>query len=318
MLAAVAALTLTACHKQQAAPVKKSSGTAIVKQNKNKGRRHFGVNKSHSEETNWDDAKQNKLDNFFDEWAKTMQQSYNKYSGSGQIETAAGEKFPQDFDKVQVNGTKASLAYHPDGKGDADYNVVAIYNYDKGEGASHVTYFFAFHNNQPVVLVDETTNGDYVQVKETANQDLINGFNDIASGKNAHMNNSELSSTKSNASSSQNSETEDPKLIGVFIGLLNNGTGFKSSLRNGHEKYGTIQEAPKAVIGYHYITAWYTWESRVYYKQFGNKVIVKLPGPTYNKFRTVVYPLARLKNDYYVNSGQKAEVNKYVSELKDD
>lgn len=315
VLAAVAALTLTACHKQQTAPVKKSSGTAIVKQNKNKGRRHFGVNKSNSEETNWDNTKQDKLDNFFDQWAKTMKQSYDKYSGSGQIETAAGEKFPQDFDKVQVNGAKANLAYHADGEGDADYNVVAIYNYDKGEGASHVTYFFAFHNNQPIVLVDETTNGDYVQVKETANQDLINGFNDIANGRDAHMNNSESSSAESNASDADNSETEDPKLIGVFLELLKYSNLFKAAVSHQHEFYGTVDQGKKSVMGYHYI---YDGNpaNYIYYKQVGNKVIVKIPnGKTLN---TEVYTIDRLRNDYYVNSGQKAEVNKYVSELQND
>lgn len=48
-------------------------------------------------------------------------------------------------------------------------------------------------------------NDEMVQVKETGNQDLINGFNEIAKGESA--------STPSN----DDSETEDPKLIGVFV-----------------------------------------------------------------------------------------------------
>lgn len=327
LLMTLAALGLTACQNRQGAQVKKSSGSAVVKQTKNNGKRHFGTRKtgSHESEDNWDDTKQDKLDNFFDAWAKTMKQSYDKYDGDGQIETAAGEKFPQDFDKVKVNGNKASLAYHPNGEGDADYNVVAIYNYDKGEAASHITYFFAFHDNQPIVLVDETTNGDYVQTKETANQDLIHGFADIAAGKNAYMTDSGESSTAgSNTASSTNNETEDPKLIGVFVGLLKNGDWFKDQLKRGHMYFGTNWSEKGKIKGYDYITANGDPTSYYWFKQEGNNIVIKFVDISHAKsvatapVKTEVYAISRLKNDYYVNSGQKAEVDSYVSRLKNE
>ena len=54
-----------------------------------------------------------------------------------------------------------------DERGSNDYNVIAIYNY--GNYEFHVTYFFAFHNGQSVVLVNQTTNGDRIRVKVTNN-----------------------------------------------------------------------------------------------------------------------------------------------------
>ena len=58
--------------------------------------------------------------------------------------------------------------------------------------------------------------------KETENRDLINGFNSIAAGQNIEK--SSDSKSKSNDSSS----VENPKLIGVFVGLLKDGDWFCS------------------------------------------------------------------------------------------
>lgn len=243
-----------------------------------------------------------------------MDQTYEKYDGSGQIKTAAGEEFPKDFDRVAVNGSKVSMSYSPNGKGDSDYNVVAIYNYDKNQGASHITYFFAFHNGQPIVLVDETTNGDTVEAKETENKDLINGFNDIAAGKDATMSDSDSEANDSEGS-------EDPKLVGVFVGLLKSGDWFKDNLKDGHMYFGTDWDMGDEK-GYDYITANGDPTSYFWYKQNGNTVTIKYVDMTNSDsvaeapIKTEKISLSRLKSDYYVNSSQKAEVNGYVNKLK--
>lgn len=46
----------------------------------------------------------------------------------------------------------------------------------------HITYLFCVHDNHPIVLVDQTTNGNYIAVKETANKDVKSGFADIING----------------------------------------------------------------------------------------------------------------------------------------
>lgn len=66
------------------------------------------------------------------------------------------------------------------GKGSYDYNVVALYNYDKpGNVAGYITYAFAFHDGSPVALVDQSTNGvpDWTPTK---NEDVASHFEDIA------------------------------------------------------------------------------------------------------------------------------------------
>lgn len=309
-------LTVAGCQNHKKSTITKQTGVGKVQKtnssNNDRGNRTFGSNSNTSGST-WNSEKQDKLDDFLDDWATTMNQEYEKYDGDGQITTAAGEKFPRDFNRVYVNGQKVSLSYEPSGKGNADYNVVAIYNYDKDEGASHITYFFTFHKNRPIVLVDETTNGDKVMAKETENRDLINGFNSIAAGQNASKSNANVSNSKDNNSK------EDPKLIGVFIGLLKDGDWFKGNLKDGH-MYFSDDSGYGKTKGYDCITTGGDPQSYYWFKQNGNDITVKYNDPNHSPaegiYKTEHYTVDRLESDYYVNSSQKDEVNGYVDALK--
>lgn len=311
-------LTVAGCQNHKKSTITKQTGVGKVQKtnssndDNDRGNRTFGSNSNTSGST-WNSEKQDKLDDFLDDWATTMNQEYEKYDGDGQITTAAGEKFPRDFNRVYVNGQKVSLSYEPSGKGNADYNVVAIYNYDKDEGASHITYFFAFHKNRPIVLVDETTNGDKVVAKETENRDLINGFNSIAAGQNASKSNANVSNSKDNNSK------EDPKLIGVFIGLLKDGDWFKGNLKDGH-MYFSDDSGYGKTKGYDCITTGGDPQSYYWFKQNGNDITVKYNDPNHSPaegiYKTEHYTVDRLESDYYVNSSQKDEVNGYVDALK--
>lgn len=324
LITALALTSLAGCqNNKKNTTVSKQTGVGQVKTNKSGSDTDSNENNDSNSNTNsstWDSEKQEKLDDFFDDWSDTMDQDYDKYEGSGQIKTAAGEEFPKEFDRVTLNGQKVSLAYEPDGKGDSDYNVVAIYNYDKDEGASHITYFFAFHNGQPVVLVDETTNGDEVQVKETANKDLINGFNAIAAGKNASMTDSGETDSDEDTDA-DNSENEDPKLIGTFIGLLKAGDWFKENVNHGHMYFSENSGTGKKK-GFDCITTGGAPDSYYWFKQEGDEVIVKYSDTSNGHcvadgfYKTEKYSVDRLKQDYYVNSGQKQEVNGYVKKIK--
>ena len=127
----------------------------------------------------WNSSKQAKFDDFFDNWAEGMDQDYTKYSGSGTFKAGPTE-YPTEFDRFDVDDQPVSIGMSKDGKGNYDYNVVGIYNH--GDGEFHITYFFTFHNGQPVVLVDQTTNGDRIKAKETDNKKLREGFARIAAG----------------------------------------------------------------------------------------------------------------------------------------
>lgn len=132
----------------------------------------------------WNNNKSQELDKFMKQWAPTMHQSYTKYNGSTDLKTASGSQFPSDFKKSTVNNSNDSIGWNPKGKGTYDYNVVAIYNYNRSGApvGGHITYAFAFHNGQPVALVDETTNGN-ANWTETKNTDLQGNFARIAKGQ---------------------------------------------------------------------------------------------------------------------------------------
>ncbi|MYY91618.1 DUF4767 domain-containing protein, partial [Lactobacillus salivarius] len=57
--------------------------------------------------------------------------------------------------------------------------MVAIYNDDDFAGAKHITYAFAFHDDQPVALVDQATNGG-PDFYPTQNASVRDAFDRIA------------------------------------------------------------------------------------------------------------------------------------------
>lgn len=132
--------------------------------------------------TPWNSSKDQKLAQFMDDWAPTMNQQYEKYSGHGNIGTKSGMEYPSEFGQTTVNGTNDSIGWAPSGKGPYAYNVVAIYNYDRpGNAATHITYAFAFHDGEPVALVDQSTNGT-PDCTPTKNTDVSGNFAKIAAG----------------------------------------------------------------------------------------------------------------------------------------
>lgn len=131
----------------------------------------------------WNDSKDQQLSEFINKWAPTMGQSYTKYDGQNDLRTKSGMHYPSDLGQTTVNGSNASIGWAPSGKGSYDYNVVALYNYDRpGNAATHITYAFAFHDGQPVALVDQSTNGtpDWTSTK---NADVASNFERIANNK---------------------------------------------------------------------------------------------------------------------------------------
>lgn len=128
----------------------------------------------------WDSKRDAQLTAFIKQWEQTMGQSYDKYDGKTPLETLSGT-FPADLGNESVNGQTNVLGWSPDGLGNNTYNVVAIYNYVGTELPlpNHIAYFFAFHDGQPVVIVDQSRDGG-PRASFTKNTDLKTNFEKIA------------------------------------------------------------------------------------------------------------------------------------------
>lgn len=129
----------------------------------------------------WNTSKDKQLDAFMTQWSQTMNQDYTKYDGVHELDISTGLLYPRHLSDVIFKGQRASIAWAPSGKGTHEYNVVAIYNHDGTEPPlpNHITYFFAFRNDSPIVLVDQSRDGTPT-LGETENVKLKEGFARIA------------------------------------------------------------------------------------------------------------------------------------------
>lgn len=189
LIGSVAALALMLGGCAQSSPTNhgKQASSSSVSTGSNGASSDNSVNsgnKSPQSSKLWNDTKDQKLEDFINDWAPTMGQSYTKYTGGSQLRTKAGMEYPQDLSQTTVNGSNASMGWAPSGKGPYEYNVVALYNYDRpGNAATHITYAFAFHDGQPVALVEQSTNGT-ADWTPTKNADVSSNFTKIANGSN--------------------------------------------------------------------------------------------------------------------------------------
>lgn len=136
----------------------------------------------------WDSSKDEQLSSFMKSWGTEMKQDYVK-RGPGN-DTKNAHHFPKDFDQIRLkfDKQKKTVGWSDDGNGDKDINVVAIYEHSMPSGMidGYHIYLFAFENGQPVVYhtgQDQPMPGNWFYFDKTANQDLNNGFDKIADGK---------------------------------------------------------------------------------------------------------------------------------------
>lgn len=163
-------------------------------------------------QTPWNPDKDQQLEAFINQWSPKMGQIYSKYDGHTPLKTSVGATYPEALSQSPVTSDPGSIGWRPKGTGHYDYNVVAIYNYDgtKPPLPNRITYVFAFHHGQPIVLVDQTRDGG-PSLHETQNTDVKTAFEKIAgSSENAN-------SQKNDAT--QNSKL-DPNTVGVLIKLM--------------------------------------------------------------------------------------------------
>ena len=152
--------------------------------------------KTTSEDKLWSSTQNDELISYMDEFGDKMHQSYEHYTGNGSLTTAAGQEYPNWLSQGRFklsSGDRDSrdpedmssinLKWNPqvDKEKDEDdtYNVVAIFNYNGKSAEQHITYLFCFYHDEPVALIDQTTNGDYTIVHAPANKDLTSHFEEI-------------------------------------------------------------------------------------------------------------------------------------------
>lgn len=207
-------LSLAACSGQPKSTAS-SSHKAITTAVKSKKKSKASPKKTTSL---WNESKDTQLKTFIDRWAPTMKQTYVKYDGKKSLKVSTGMVYPDDLSKTTVEGNQASIGFSKNGDGKYAYDVVAIYNYDGTVPPlpNHITYFFAFQNGQPIVLVDQSRDGA-PNLIETKNTQVKDAFANIVAGKKATVDSNTDTSQKSE---SNNTQVSDPKMIGVMVHQL--------------------------------------------------------------------------------------------------
>lgn len=141
----------------------------------------------------WSAYKSNQLASLMASWGQTMGQSYQAY-GPGNNINLYGLQLP-DGVLNHMNGWQATVANTPisltwseNGEVPSGYGLVAVYSdaqTQSGQKTRHV-YFFTIEGGTPKVLVTSQNQGNpnnYLELRETDNQELKNGFSQIVTGQ---------------------------------------------------------------------------------------------------------------------------------------
>lgn len=134
----------------------------------------------------WSSSKASKLTAFMSTWGQEMGQQYRSYDDHVQA-NYYGLQLPQyilDGEWTMViDQTPVSVEWSENGTGQTGFQLVAVYSdIDHPLPSGGHLYFFGFQQNQPKVLVTQQNQGDpnnYLYFKETGNNELKNGFNQI-------------------------------------------------------------------------------------------------------------------------------------------
>ncbi|MBV7389525.1 DUF4767 domain-containing protein [Enterococcus alishanensis] len=136
----------------------------------------------------WDSEKADALRSFIVNWSATMGQSYQEYQPQNNV-NFYGLQLPDDVlentqkQPMAVDNQIVSAEWSGNGESAAEYSIVAVYSdADTAAFAAKHVYFFAIHNNDPVVLTSMQNQGmpdGAFHFSQTENQELKNGFQNI-------------------------------------------------------------------------------------------------------------------------------------------
>lgn len=174
-------------HQRRTTPKHQDSAADTDKQDNRRN-----ADNDEKDSLSWSATKESQLADFMKTFGKKMKQKYDEYDGQHSLKTLAGQDYPEIFEQTDFKlysdhsskTERIDIGWDPLLKKDYDYHVVSIFNCNVGNPETHITYLFCIHDQQPLVLVDQTTNGEDVMVKETANHEVRDAFNEIATGNN--------------------------------------------------------------------------------------------------------------------------------------
>lgn len=136
----------------------------------------------------WDEDKATKLKNFMDNWGEKMKQTYKEYSLYNNVDFY-GASLPEIIlgneknTQMAVNDKIVSAEWSTTGISNSEYSIIDVYSdAETAHDLNKHIYFFAFHNQQPVVLVSMQNQGapdKVIHFKETENKELKSGFSSI-------------------------------------------------------------------------------------------------------------------------------------------
>lgn len=316
---AATAILLTGCGTSNGS--QKSTSQSAVSSTKATSASSKHATSQKATATLWNTAKASQLRSYIKTWGPTMNQSYQEYTTSNDV-NFYGYHFPSDFASTQLvyneHNYSAQLSQDGTGTGTDTFHVVAVYSdvesIDNRPGG--YLYLFAFKNGQPYTLVsDQTNGGGGLHVRDSANQDISNAFSKIA------KNTSTTTSAKSATSTTSQTTTLDDKTAGVLVSLRANADWFKEGANNNGMWYGNAgNDFGDEVVGYSYMTANGDPTSYIYYKVSGDSVTYKVwtarDSVADGYFKSTTTTLSSLENDYYSTKDQKAEVQQYANEVK--
>lgn len=230
-------LLLGGCGNQSSPQHKGTDSTQTSKVAKNSHVSHASSKAQQSSEEDqglWNQSKSQKLAAYMQTWGNAMGQHYESY-GPNHDTNFYGCAFPSQLDQIllKVDNQTVTMKWSNDGTGNATYNIVGIYcDSANAKPMDAHLYFFTFHDDEPVVLVTQQTNGnimksnanqpdDGLHFKETANKDLKNAFKQIANGETpaapsgtGTANNFDSSvATSSSSKTSSNSNSNDDQNV---------------------------------------------------------------------------------------------------------
>lgn len=127
----------------------------------------------------WNTAKTAKLKTAVNNWGKKSGQTYQFYDGKKNLKTKKGATYTGVLatNRFVLNKKSIKIGYSPTGKAKYDYNVLAIANDDFKSW--HNTYLFCLKSDKPVILLDQSRNGNPIVVKVVKDTSLNKIFSQL-------------------------------------------------------------------------------------------------------------------------------------------
>lgn len=175
-------------HRRSSEATSSSVKKASTAQATSKGSTSVSDDTSKANATVWNQTKTRQLARFMANWQSQMKQSYQG-TYNDEKPDHLGNVFPKALKDGGLNGhvkwgeQTVNLTWSTNGENGNAFQVVAVATGGGKQRKSFpTTYFFCLYNQQPVVFMTQTTNGNDLDIQDTQNSALQAGFAKIVTG----------------------------------------------------------------------------------------------------------------------------------------